>query len=350
MMSFHLDRRVFIAASAAILGCSANADQEHPVTRRSDGDRARPLGLSCSRSGEFAAVGQIEFRYGVPVQVWSVPERSLISLNYAHSQEILATGFSSDGSLLISAARDNTLIVWKGDRFEKLSMTIKVAHPVTQIHFAPDDKWFATYDLGGNLIKWGLDGAKIAELCVGSVIAGFGISADGKQVIHGGKLNTSFDSMTGKIARSTVQSLAITDAALWHIEREVKIDLGSKRTDCKLLMSPKTNVVAVYGNDTPLQIFSAGELNRVCSFTNVQRMLFFSGDDRSLLSPEARQLDCYDPVTGAKKATLQHDLQVCYEYAVSPDWVYLFGVVGKGLVFCRLRDGQQMKKNHGPVK
>jgi WD40 repeat protein len=99
------------------------------------------------------------------ITLWDVLSGEKIAMLDGHSSPILgeysnpitALAFSSDGNLLVSGAKDNTIIVWDAQSGSLLKVLQGHTGAISSLAFSPDDKLLYSGSLDGTVIIWNIE-------------------------------------------------------------------------------------------------------------------------------------------------------------------------------------------------
>jgi WD40 repeat protein/tetratricopeptide (TPR) repeat protein len=161
--------------------------------------------LAFSPDGKFLVAGfgaknlLMGGSFATPLKVWEVTTRRLIRRLNGHTNYCISLDFSRDGTLLASASRDGTAILWSTKTW-KATQTLHNADKdsvfresgrrgmVEDVAFSPDGKLLAMASREGTVQLWDVAPGKLLATLKGhsSAVEAVVFSPDGRTLVSGG--------------------------------------------------------------------------------------------------------------------------------------------------------------------
>jgi len=126
------------------------ADLRDPQQRSGNGLAVSPDGSSLAVAGDDGT------------RLWDLRGRTLGAVLRGHTDFVLATAFSSDGSRIATAGRDNTARVWDAVNHQVVFTLIGHKGPVNAVAFSRDGQTLITGSEDAQALLWAVGGAKVA--------------------------------------------------------------------------------------------------------------------------------------------------------------------------------------------
>jgi len=266
---------------------------------------------------------------------WDYRKQKIVSRLALHTNVVLRSTISNDGTKIVTGYDDGAIILWDGQTGKKLFKVTKHLAPITSLAFSPDGKQLASSDREGNVILWNVTADKLAashrfsdQQKVSIPVLLF--SDDGKMLVGGGCaypfLFPSVDCGRGAIY-------------LWDTTLKLQYQLpGNSGFVFSLAFNPAdANELATGTRDGMVTIWNLHDksprltlrLNR-----NDVTSLAFSPDGKLLAVGAAiYKLFLYDPRTGQNygQAFVDHDATVI-ALRFSPDGNQLLSASSDGTI------------------
>ena len=314
--------------------------------------------LAFSPDGQRLVTGSTKLEGGT-LQIWRVADGSLLTTLDGHTDAARDVLFSSDGQLLISAAKDGTVRLWDGTDGTPL---VTLDHPnipyeifstdineVNSVAVSPDGTMLATGTLDRAIRLWNADDGTLLATLPGHLDTPYKLEflPDGQTLV-----STAYDStvriwdVTGNALLATldahadsIMSLAyspdgrILAAALSNgtvrlINPEdnavvAVLEVGVEpisSLDFKLAFTPDGTMLVAAAND--VRVWRVGDWELISPFEMYAGgggALAISPDGRTVASePLDQDLQLWDLATGATLATIE-DVSMATTAAFSPD-------------------------------
>jgi WD40 repeat protein len=155
------------------------------------------------------------------------PEGSLIRTLVGHNSRVTSICVTSDGKLVISGARDNTLKVWNLETGKQEATLIGHNGAVLATTVTLDCKWVISGSVDHTLKVWSLETGEERFTLRGhnSLVSAVAVTCDGKKIISGSQdqtlkiwnLETGEEQFTLAGHESTILAIAVTPDAKWIV-------------------------------------------------------------------------------------------------------------------------------------
>ena len=143
---------------------------------------AKVTSTAFSPSGEFLASGSNDRS----VKVWRLADQSLVSDRFDHSQEVRAVAFSSDGQWLASGSDDHTAILYQTFDWTPIRTLTGHSDAIESVAFSPNSTRLATGSLDQTVRIWNVgDGGLFFTMMHGSPVYSVAFAPDDGRVASG---------------------------------------------------------------------------------------------------------------------------------------------------------------------
>ena len=223
-------------------------------------------GLQSVEAAEFSPDGRLAVsggKFGYAVMLWRVADGTLL-WERAHESEVECVTFSPDGTRIATGGEDYYLRVWDTETGEQLHAVEMSAAGFDGITWSPDGRYIVGGDEAGQAVFFdGTTYEQVATVDCGSTINSLEFTADGKQLLVGGNIQTPDPNGPGG-NRYTGFAKIINVASM-----EVIRDIGEQPGSIKSVRySADEKLFATGGFDNKARLFDAATGKLVREFTN----------------------------------------------------------------------------------
>jgi WD40 repeat protein len=301
--AFSQGRKAVISASVA-----ASASSEALFSLGKDIDALRE-GLRAARKIETAFLPdektQQIVRTALTRATYGMGVREINRLE-GHLADVNSVVFSPDNSLIASASRDGTVILWKANG-KKLHVLKGHSKRVNSVAFSPDSKMLVSGSSDKTVKLWSIDGRHLADFVHNEFVNTVAWAPDGKTIVSGGADNiirlwnregkelTTLRGHTLPVTSvawapdgSTIASTSSDKTVkLWSLSGKLLQTLkGHEDTVSAIAWAPNSSMLASTGWDKTIKLWSReGKLvNTIPAHKQVVMSVAFSPDGKTLAS------------------------------------------------------------------
>ena len=223
-------------------------------------------GLQSVEAAEFSPDGKLAVsggKFGYAVMCWRVADGTLL-WEQAHESEVECVTFSPDGKRIATGGEDYYLRVWDTETGEQLQAIEMTEAGFDGITWSPDGRYIVGGDEAGQAVFFdGTTYEQLAAVDCGSTINSLAFTADSKQLLVGGNIQTPDPNGPG--GKRYTGFAKIIDVASKEVIRDIGEQPGSIKS---VRYSPDETLFATGGFDNKARLFDAATSELVREFTN----------------------------------------------------------------------------------